>query len=318
MGPEKESKEKINKFKRRIVLFAVLLLFFVPLFCEIAYHAGLFPHSPSDALLKAFGAAANNDETQLVEFFYVGQGDCTIIKSRDKTAIIDFGTPDESDALYNRLKQLGIDRVELAVVTHNDSDHLGGFISLIENTQIDCLLINDLAVYTNDSMMYNEAIRLANNYGTAIYHPKVGGKYQIGEAQLEIVYSNPAAEKENNRSIVTMLTMGGKRILLTGDIEGAEENKLLTSSADLNCDILKLAHHGSNTSTGYELLRRTTPKVAVASSGYDNLYNHPADGVVSRLNEFEIPLYRTDLDKTVRITFENNSFRVTNEREGIE
>ena len=174
MGPEKESKEKITKFKRLIILFAALLLFFVPVFCEIAYHAGLLPHSPSDALLKAFGASANNNETELVEFFAVGQGDCTIIKSRDKAAVIDFGMPDESDALYNRLKQLGIDKVELAVVSHNDSDHLGGFSDLIENIEVDCLLINDLSVYTNDSMMYNEAIRLANNYGTAIYRPKVG------------------------------------------------------------------------------------------------------------------------------------------------
>lgn len=318
MGPEKESKKKITRLKRLITMLAVLVFFFVPIFCEIAYQAGLLPHSPSDALLKAFGASSTDNETELVEFFAVGQGDCAIIKSRDITAIIDFGLPNESDTLYNRLKQLGIDRVELAVVTHNDSDHLGGFADLIEHVEIDRLLINNSSGYSEDAAMYNEAISLANSYGTAVFQPRVGGKYQIGRAQLEIIYSNPLAEKENNRSIVTMLTIGGKRILFTGDLEDTEEEKLLMASTDLDCDILKLSHHGSNTSTGYELLKRTTPTVAVASSGYDNIYNHPADSVVERLNELDIPLYRTDLDKTVRIKFENNSFTVTNEREGIE
>lgn len=300
MGTEKASKKKIKRFKRLVTALLVAVLFLAPVLCEVAYIFDFIPKSPSSELLKAFGASPTDDDSEFIEFLSVGQADCTVIKSKNFTAVIDFGLPDESDAIYNRLSKLGVKDVDLAVVTHNDTDHLGGYFDLAENIKIDKLLINDFSDCDDNKALYDKAIKIAKSKKTEILSPNVNDIYKIGNADLKILYSNPLAKKSNNKSIVMMLTLCGKRILFTGDLEDSEENKLQLKVADLDCDILKLGHHGSAYSTSSEFLKRTTPKIAIASCGYDNLYNHPSDKVRARLKEFGVKLYRTDLDENLR------------------
>lgn len=309
MGTEKEPK-KINRSKSFIAISLLAVLFLAPVACEVACNFGYIPKSPSNELLKVFGASAQDDESEFVEFLSVGQADCTVIKSQNMCAVIDFGLRDESDFIYKRLSKLGIKKVDLAVVTHNDSDHLGGYIDLAENIKIDKLVINKFSACDENKDLYYKTISFANYNNTEIVLPDILDSYKIGNAVLDILYVNPDAEKPNNKSIVMMLTLNGKRVLFTGDLQGDEEAKLQKEVPDLDCDILKLGHHGSKTSTSDEFLNKTTPKIAVASCGYDNTYNHPSKEVEERLLKFGIRVYRTDLDQNIRCKIEKEKITV--------
>lgn len=317
MGSETETKQAVKRCLGFVALGLAILLILLPVGGKIAYEAGLLPESPATALLRAFGADAADDQSELVEFLSVGQGDCTIIKSRDMAAVIDFGPPDETDRLYHRLIELGIDRLDLAVVTHHQQDHMGGLADLYEQFAIDRLLISPKTAEDGDVVFYEQIVQTANAAGTVIYTPVPGGKYQIGDAVLEVLFADATAEKENDRSIVLRLTIGGKRILFTGDLEREGEWALLREVDDLTADVFQLGHHGSNTSNTESFLKAVAPEIAIASSGYDHLYGHPAEAVVERLESLEITLYRTDLDGIIRLTPTKNGFTVQTKREGL-
>ncbi len=310
MGTEKEPQEKIKSFKIFVVISLVAVLFFAPVLCEVAYSFGYISKSPANELLKVFGASATDDESEFVEFLSVGQADSTIIKSRNMCAVIDFGLKDESDLIYKRLRKLGIKKVDLAIATHNDSDHLGGYLDLAENIKIDKLVINKLTKCDENKDLYYKTITTADANNTELVLPNVSDSFKIGNAVLEILYVNPSAESSNNKSIVTMLTLNDKKVLFTGDLEGDEELKLQSLVPNLDCDILKLGHHGSKTSTSDEFLSRTTPKIAIASCGYDNNYNHPSKEVCQRLGKFSVKIYRTDLDQNIRCEIGKENIKV--------
>lgn len=307
-----------KKISLKIIISIMMIAIFIilPVVTEIACVAGFIPGSPAKALLNAFDADAEEETTEFVEFLRVGQGDCTVIKSGDMAAVIDFGETDEDDSIYYRLLEIGVTRLDLAVITHHHNDHMGGFLNLLENMTVDRLLISSGGAEDSDNDLYKEIITAANKAGTTVYEPKVGGKFQIGNARLEILYVDTNADEENNRSIITKVHIGGKKLLFTGDAE-SETEKYISENCDVDCDILKMGHHGSYTSTGYKLLKAATPKIAVASCGYDNIYGHPSQWSELRLKEMNVTMYRTDLDRNIRCTFDNGNFTVSTQREGL-
>jgi competence protein ComEC len=273
---------------------------------EGCYALGIIRNSPSKALLEVFNAGAVNDSSEFVLFLDVGQGDCTIIKSKTATAIIDFGVTDEDNTIYSKLLELGIDRVDLAVITHHHNDHFGGFNNLAQNIKIDNLLINSTSADDSQSEELQGVLTTANKKGVNIIKPMAGACFSLGDATLKVLYIDHTAKKENNRSIATMVYIGGKKILLTGDAEGTVERHI-AKTINIDCDILKMGHHGSYTSTTKNLLNAATPSVAVASVGYDNIYNHPSDWALLRLEFAGVNLYRTDLDGDIYIKFNRSS-----------
>ena len=302
--------------KKKIDLLKQLALKFCVWFCvllvalEGCFAIGIISSSPSKALMSLFGANAINENSEFLLFLDVGQGDCTIIKSKNATAIIDFGLTDEDDTIYRKMLELGIDRVDLAVITHHHNDHFGGFNNLIQNIKIDNLLINKSSAPDSQQQEFNKLLQVANQSKVNIIEPKIGTCFNIGDAKLKVLYTDLSANKENNRSIITMLYMGGKKILLTGDAESTVE-KHISQTIDIDCDILKVGHHGSYTSTTERLLNAATPTVAIVSVGYDNIYKHPSDWALLRLKYAGVNLYRTDLDGDIYIKFSsNNTFSV--------
>lgn len=301
----------------QVITFKKLFLYILIMFCVVlvvlegCYILGIISNSPSKALLSYFDAGAVNDKSEFVLFLDVGQGDCTIIKSKNYTAIIDFGVTDEDNTIYSKLLEFGIARVDLAVITHHHNDHFGGFNNLIKNIKVDNLLINSTSADDSQKDELGAVLITANKYGVNIINPQIGTCFSLGDATLKVLYIDPLASKENNRSIITMLYMGGKKILLTGDAESMVE-KHIAKTINIDCDILKMGHHGSYTSTTKNLLNAATPSVAVASAGYDNIYNHPSDWALLRLEFAGVNLYRTDLDGDIYIKFNqsSNSFSV--------
>ena len=309
------NKEKKVELLKRFVLKIIILFSVVLVALEGCYTLGIIEKSPAKALMSAFGANAINENSEFVLFLDVGQGDCIIIKSKTATAVIDFGITDEDDTIYRKLLELGVDRVDLAVITHHHSDHFGGFKNLIERIKIDNLLMSENSADDSQTEELYDVLRLANQNNVKIIEPKMGTCFNLGDAILKVLYADDLAAKENNRSVITMLYMGGKKILLTGDAESMVE-KHISKTIDIDCDILKMGHHGSYTSTTEKLLDAATPTVAIASVGYDNIYKHPSSWALLRLKFAGVNLYRTDLNGDVYIKFSSgsNSFSVIKEK----
>jgi beta-lactamase superfamily II metal-dependent hydrolase len=310
VGTNQEKKKIINK----IVLNLFLVFLILPLILELFPSSNLNEKPLGFRLIEVcFGNKQNNRD--FVEFFNIGQGDCTLIKSQGSAVLIDCGIESDNNKIYNNLLKRDVKSLELAVITHHHKDHMGDFLNLAENMKIKRLVISDSSAEDSDNELYKRIIEVANKNGTEIITPKAGSVFKFGSATLKILSVNNSASEENDRSVVMMANIGDKNILFTGDL-GAEAEQALLQKINLKCDILKLGHHGSANSSYTEFLRAASPKFAIVSCGYDNLYNHPADDALQRTNQQGIKVLRTDLDRNIRVDFnlQNKTFNVTTER----
>lgn len=300
------------KIKRRRILFCVVaaVLLFLPI-TEVLFRSNILKFSVSDKMVEAFKITAS-DNSAYTEFLNVGQGDCTVIKDGEFTVVVDFGPKCENGELYNALLKRGIHKIDLAVVTHNHADHLGGLIDLFGKIKINELMISPVNSKDSDSDIYNKVIALAKNNNTPIRALKAKTGFKFASSFITVKYLDEYAEKENNSSAVIEANVRGLKVLIAGDF--SNEKELLKTNTDIKADALKLSHHGSATSTKPEFLLKVSPKVAVASCGYDNLYSHPSDKVSKRLEEAGIRMYRTDLDYSVKCVYNKGKITVITER----
>lgn len=308
------SQGKKEKIAAKIILNLFAILIILPIALELITTTQISKLSLTSKLIGIYDETPEN-KTDFVEFIDVGQGDCTLIKSGDSAALIDLGIEEDGDKIYKKLLKYGIKAIDLVVISHHHDDHMGGFLRLAEKIKIKNLIINNTTAEDGEPELYEKVISLAKERNIAVSLPKVDFDYKIGNATLKVLEHIASADKENNRSIVTMLSISGKRILFTGDGDDNLES-ILTNKHNLKCDVLKMGHHGSKNASYTYFLRAASPEIAVASCGYDNTYNHPSDFAVARAKDLNIRVYRTDLDGDVRLNFdaEDNSYEVITER----
>ena len=128
----------------------------------------------------------------------------------------------------------------------------------------------------------------------------------MGDFELTVLGFYPELSGENNHSIFTMAKIGDTKVLFTGDAENAAEKKILNDGINVDCDVLKVGHHGSKTSSSEQFLSAATPDYAVISCGENNKYSHPNDEILIRLKNVGAEILRTDLKGDIVFTFENN------------
>lgn len=301
-------------FKKAATLFLSAVSVFL-IIAEVTYWLGVSAFSPSKFVSDAFGASACGNESEFVEFFNVGQGDCTIIKSGDECAVIDFGLPDDSDALYWHLRELGITKIDFALVSHYHEDHLGGLCDVMEKITVKNIMISSEFAEDCDKETLDRFNDVLNQSESEIILPKIGTAVQVGNACIKIIYHNTSADEENNRSVIARMEFNGVAFLFTGDIETKVEKELINSDALISSDVLKVSHHGSSSSTCEDFIKEVNPTVAVFSCGYNNLYNHPSNKTVERLKSAGVTYYRTDIDGNIRVNFGENGFHISTERQ---
>ena len=274
--------------KRGIVLAAFMLV------CAVLLFYGLYAYEKTGTVIPTEELF---DGRPTIRFVDVWQGDCTLITYKGDAVLIDAGNASngEKTADYIRLYAPEIDYM---IITHPHEDHMGGAAEVLSRVTVDNLVLRDISV---GESFYSKAIKQAEKSGTEIIRISEPTEYTVGDIHIEILdVFDLDYDDLNDSSMVTRVTVGSTTVLVTGDAERDEEALLLWRDADnLDCDILKVGHHGSNTSTSEKFLEAVSPEKCVISCGRRNSYGHPSPEVLKRIRDYGAEIYRTDKGGTV-------------------
>ncbi|MBQ1186641.1 MAG: MBL fold metallo-hydrolase [Clostridia bacterium] len=290
----------------------VVIICLVSVICVLLFANSFGIPGVSDIANFLSGKEQTQPEEDFVRFIDVGQGDCILISSNGYNAIVDFGNKsDFGTELLDSLKKLGVNRIDCAILSHYDTDHVGGGSKIIGAINTRYALLPELDDRT-DNNFTNFQYALENS-GTEIYTAKVGTVINIGEFEITVLAYNKNAENSNDQSVVLMAEISGKKFLLTGDAGTDIENQLLNDKIDIDCDVYKAAHHGSRNSNSAEFIAAASPEYAVISAGASNSYGHPHSEVLDNLAAVNAKVYRTDRSGDITFKIENGNITVETE-----
>lgn len=234
---------------------------------------------------------------------YIGQGDSTLISFRGKNYLIDTGGARQENKiaekfLFPTLKLRGISKIDGIFISHFDEDHAGNLNKILKKYKVDNIFISHLP---EDPEILENAEKFSN-----IVILKKGDKVKIlGDTLAEVLSDSEKSEEENDNSMVLLINHRGFKTLFTGDISENVERKI-----NRDIDILKVAHHGSRTSTSKEFLENTSPKFALISAGVNNSYGHPHEEVLQNLEKHGIIYYVTARDGQVDFKIYGDKLRI--------
>lgn len=252
-----------------------------------------------------------DNSTFEIHFIDVGQGDCSLVVCDGKAMLIDGGESSESSKVYAYLKAHDIDHLDYMVATHAHSDHVGGLSGALNYASVGTAFCS---VTEYDSKTFSSMAKYLNNQGLEITVPNAGDTFNLGSATVQILGPQRTYDDPNDMSIVLKITYGETAFLFTGDAERIAEADILDAGYDLSATVLKVGHHGSDTSTSYPFLREIMPEYAVIQVGKDNSYGHPTEDTLSRLRDADVKVYRNDLQGTVICTSDGKSVTFSTEK----
>ncbi len=239
-----------------------------------------------------------------VYFFDVGQADCSLALFPDgKTMLIDAGNRADGDLIVGYLNKLSINTIDYFVLTHPHEDHIGGAEDIFKNLDILTVCLPNLPTeYEPDTGIYKDVNAAIEKEGCRIL--KLNASTVIAKTDsYEITALSPCDNAVysdmNDWSLSLLVDCFTTAILFTGDCEKPSETDMLSLNINLDADILKVGHHGSENSSSEDFLKAVTPQASIISVGTDNSYNHPHAEAIKRLNDIGSKIYRTDSVGTV-------------------
>jgi competence protein ComEC len=279
------------------------------------YPGNLF--KPNQALTRqhfaVFMARMLNDEFKplpdfQVHFLDVAQGDSILVLFPDgKNMLIDGGKRDMGNLIVKYLKEQGVKSLDLVVSTHPDADHLGGLIDVLENMPVKAILDSGK---THTTIVYSDYLRLVKEKGIEFNIAKEGQILNLDKrVKVQVLNSGDPHKDLNEASVVLKLSMGTIDFLLTGDA-GINEETHMFQTYNVEAEVLKAGHHGSNTSTSALFLDEVKPKVAILSYGLNNSYGHPHKEVLVRLLQWGTNIYSTAQSGTILVKTNGQTYDV--------
>ncbi len=295
------SKRNLKKGKLSIVAVIIIVIILIA-------GSKVIPQNIWDSFYEKTGItdSLSSSAGMAVHFVDVGQGDCTIIESGGKVMLIDSGEADKSQTVINYLENLGVEKLDYCIATHPHSDHIGSMASVLSSFNTEKLIMPELSeINIPTTSLYEDFIISAQENCDEIIAAEAGYTYSMGDVEIQILGPCSQDEDLNNMSVVAKITYGDASFLITGDCSFDEEDDIMDNYYNyLDCDVLKVGHHGSAGSTSADWLEAIEPEIAVISVGKGNSYGHPKKKVLSLLEDFDCTVYRTD--KNGSIVFETD------------
>lgn len=258
-------------------------------------------------LLLPLFSCTKSESSFKITFIDVGQGDSALVSCDGHHMLIDAGCDDNSgDIIADILKKNNVSYLDILVASHMDEDHIGGFSKVLMN-----ISRVDLALSNTDNGSTKVFERFKNglfNMGVEITIPILGAEYYLGEAKIKII-DNSCLHK--NDSLVLLITYKNTSFLFTGDMEYSQEHQIISRNGikTQNDLLIKVAHHGANTSTSKDLVELIRPKYAIISVGENNQYGHPHTETLNILKKYNVKVYRTDQYGNIEIVSDGKKIK---------
>ena len=249
-----------------------------------------------------------------VEFFDVGQGDCALISSNGKNCLIDTGTSSSAEKLMEKLSEENVKNIDLISLSHFHDDHTGGIYDIVKRFNVDNLLYPKQLENSDISKDVLNAKMTCLAEDGDFFVARAGQTVELGDFKLSVLYQNIKTNDENNRSVYIMAKIGDIKFFFTGDGEKESEMELLGQKLNIDCDVLKVPHHGGSTSSSQEFLSECRPEYAVISCGKGNMYGHPHKETLKRLKANKTRIYRTDKSGDIVFSVEDENITVITEK----
>lgn len=261
-------------------------------------------------LLYSSAAAQTNGLT--VRYIDVGQGDSILITCGGESMLID-GGPNSSDGKSEQvIQKSGVKELSYLVSTHPDEDHAGGLATVLGATKTDNVLMTDA---TASTQTYKKFLAAVQKSGARTIRAKAGQNYSLGGAAFTVLAPLKEYDDTNDMSVVLKLTYKNRTFLFTGDAaKTSEADMLKTEKASLAADVLKVGHHGSDSSSSQAFLNAVKPQYAVISVGLNNTYGLPKADTLAKLKKIGATVLRTDQSGTVTITSDGSGLSVSAEK----
>lgn len=292
MAKKKLSRKKLNQIIGTIITIIVIVLSAYEAYQE--YKAKEASANVVEAQYTTGTSETidlNNDKLNMV-FFYVGQADCSLIKFRNQTMLIDAGNNEDGKNIANYLKEIGVTKINYLIGTHADEDHIGGLDDIVRELDIEKIYMPKVG---SEVVNYKNVVKEAAKKNLIVETPKVGDKFNISDASCEVLaMMDKKGVSDNNSSIVIQMNYGITKYLFMGDAEKEVENSRKWEKVD----VLKVGHHGSATSTSQTFLDQVKPHYSVVEVGKDNSYRLPNNNTIKRLEESGTTILRTDINQS--------------------
>ncbi len=286
----------MKKLKNIFLLF-IFLLAVVP------------PLMDKDSNSAPLNSNLDTSSNLVIHYLDVGEGDSIFIELPNKeTMLIDAGTSSSKDYIKNYIENLNYQKIDYVIGTHPHADHIGSLSYIIDNFEIGKIYLPKAKTNTKT---YENLLLSIKNKGLLINEAKKGVEI-FNLENLKIYFLAPILSEYdnlNNYSAVLKIVFNNKKFLFMGDAETLVEKSL----NDVSADVIKIAHHGSDTSSQMEFLKKVNSEYAIISVGLDNIYDLPSATVISNLEKLNNKIYRTDKDGTIVITTDGENIEVRKE-----
>jgi len=241
-----------------------------------------------------------------VYFLDVGQAESTLLLGPGFTILIDAGDWGKSDVI-DHLQRLGVEKVDLFIVTHPHADHIGQAAAVLDSFSVAEVWMSG---FEHTTLLFEKLLDALLEGEADYIEPRTGEWVSYGELRLEVVNPADIGTNLHASNIVVRAVYGNVAFLFTGDAERPSERDMIGTDLPLGAQILQLGHHGSRTSSSLEFLLAVRPELAIYSAGLDGPFGHPHQEVIDRLKILGIPVYGTEINGTIIARTDGHTYTI--------